>query len=121
MSFIFFGIKNNWNCILCLKPFDKLTLISKNNLFLYVDHFSPILWQILINEYQTVELESDDKIITMMIIRKENHDVGARKQQGVQQLHESGTYFNSLHVQISYFCRKLEMWQGYIATFKYSA
>ena len=57
------------------------------------------------NEYQTVELESDDKIITMMIIRKESHDVGACKQQGVQQLHESDRYFNSLHVQISYFCR----------------
>ena len=73
------------------------------------------------NEYQTVELESDDKIITMMIIRKESHDVGACKQQGTQQLHESGRYFNSLHVQISYFCRTLEMQKGYIATFKYSA
>ena len=61
------------------------------------------------NEYQTVELESDDKIITMMIIRKESHDVGACKQQGAQQLHESGRYFNSLHVQISYFCRTLEL------------
>ena len=61
------------------------------------------------NEYQTVELESDDKIITIMIIRKESHDVGACKQQGVQQLHESGRYFNSLQVQISYFCRTLEM------------
>ena len=73
------------------------------------------------NEYQTVELESDDKIITMMIIRKESHDVGACKQQGAQQLHESGRYFNSLHVQISYFCGTLEMQKGYIATFKYSA
>ena len=61
------------------------------------------------NEYQTVELESDDKIITIMIIRKESHDVGACKQQGVQQLHESGRYFNSLQVQLSYFCRTLEM------------
>ena len=62
-----------------------------------------------LNEYQTVELESDDKIITIMIIRKESHDVGACKQQGVQQLHESGRYFNSLQVQLSYFCRRLEM------------
>ena len=62
-----------------------------------------------LNEYQTVELESDDKIITIMIIRKESHDVGACKQQGVQQLHESGRYFNSLQVQLSYFCRTLEM------------
>ena len=61
------------------------------------------------NEYQTVELESDDEIITMMIIRRESHDVGACKQQGVQQLHESGRYFNSLQVQLSYFCRTLEM------------
>ena len=61
------------------------------------------------NEYQTVELESDYKIITIMIIRKESHDVGACKQQGVQQLHESGRYFNSLQVQLSYFCRTLEM------------
>ena len=60
------------------------------------------------NEYQTVELESDE-IITMMIIRRESHDVGACKQQGVQQLHESGRYFNSLQVQLSYFCRTLEM------------
>ena len=61
------------------------------------------------NEYQTVELESDYKIITIMIIRKESHDLGACKQQGVQQLHESGRYFNSLQVQLSYFCRTLEM------------
>ena len=61
------------------------------------------------NEYQTVELESDYKIITIMIIRKESHDVGACKQKGVQQLHESGRYFNSLQVQLSYFCRTLEM------------
>ena len=64
------------------------------------------------NEYQNVELESDDKIITMMIIRKESHDVGACKQQGAQHLHDSGTYFNSLHVQISYFCRTLELWNA---------
>ena len=45
-------------------------------------------------------MESDDEIITMMIIWKESHDVGARKQQGAQHLHVSGKYFNSLHVQI---------------------
>ena len=45
-------------------------------------------------------MESDDEIITIIIIRKESHDVGARKQQGAQHLHVSGKYFNSLHVQI---------------------
>ena len=45
-------------------------------------------------------MESDDEIITIIIIRKESHDVGACKQQGAQHLHVSGKYFNSLHVQI---------------------
>ena len=38
--------------------------------------------------------------------------MGACKQQGAQHLHDSGTYFNSLHVQISYFCRTLELWNA---------
>ena len=48
-------------------------------------------------------MESDNTIITIIIIiiiRKESHDVGARKQQGAHHLHVSGKYFNSLHVQI---------------------
>ena len=45
-------------------------------------------------------MESDNTIITIIIIRKDSHDVGARKQQGAQHLHVSGKYFNSLHVQI---------------------
>ena len=65
-------------------------------------------------------------LLTMTLISLDRYaisldlDVGACKQQGAQQLHESGRYFNSLHVQISYFCGTLEMQKGYIATFKYS-